>query len=328
MKARLHQPLLAPIKQLRLHLPLLLVLLALAACKPAVPEGYQGYLEADYAYVGAPVAGRLIALPLSRGSSVHSGELLFALDDQLQQQQMLQAQSQVQLAQAQRADLDKGRRPEEIGVLAAQVREARSALDLAERELKRVRELKQRGLSSADALDQATATQTQAQARLASAQAQQRSAELAGRPDVIAAADAAVVSAEAALGQVRWNLEQTRIHALQDGRVEDTLYQIGEWVPAAAPVLKWLPASGPFVRFFVPINELAEWAPGQTIAVNCTSCKSELKATIQFIAASPEYTPPVIFSESRSEDLVYRVEANFDTPAPLAPGLPVLVKHR
>ena len=39
---------------------------------------------------------------------------------------------------------------------------------------------------------------------------------------------------------------------LGDGRIEDTLYQIGEWVPAGAPVLKLLPASGPFVRFFVP----------------------------------------------------------------------------
>ena len=48
----------------------------------------------------------------------------------------------------------------------------------------------------------------------------------------------------------------------------------------------------------------------------------------RFIAASPEYTPPVIFSESRSEDLVYRVEARFDSPAPLAPGLPVVVRRR
>ena len=303
-------------------------LLALTGCQSQAPDGYQGYLEADYAYIAAPVAGRLTELPLPRGAAVVTGATLFAVDGELQQQQLLQAQSQVRQAQAQRDDLGSGRRPEEIRVIAAQVREARSALDLAERELKRISELRARGLTSADALDQANAAQAQAQARVASVLAQQRSAELAGRPDAIAAADAAVEAAQAALGQVQWSVDQTRIRALQDGRIEDTLFQLGEWVPAGAPVLKLLPASGPFIRFFVPMNELAQWSPGQSVAISCSACTSELTATVSFIAASPEYTPPVIFSESRSEDLVYRVEARFDSPAPLAPGLPVVVRRR
>lgn len=323
-----NSPRLPRLRRRALRLAVIAAALMLTACNKDGPVGYQGYLEADYVYVGAPVAGRLTELPLQRGAAVVTGASLFALDGELQQQQLLQAQSQLQLAQAQRADLDKGRRPEEIRVISAQIREARSALDLAERELKRVSELKQRGLTSADALDRAQATATQARARLASAQAQQGSAELAGRPDVIAAADAAVASADAVLGQVRWTVEQTRQRALQDGRVEDTLYQVGEWVPAGAPVVKLLPASGPFVRFFVPMKELSQWTPGQSIAINCSSCSNQLAATVSFIAASPEYTPPVIFSESRSEDLVYRVEARFDSPAPLAPGLPVMVRRR
>ena len=44
-------------------------LLALTGCQSQAPDGYQGYLEADYAYIAAPVAGRLTELPLPRGAS-------------------------------------------------------------------------------------------------------------------------------------------------------------------------------------------------------------------------------------------------------------------
>lgn len=298
-----------------------------AGCSQSPSVGYQGYLEADYAYIGAPVAGRLTALPNGRGATVTRGTALFTLDGELERQQLLEVQSRLSQAQAQRADLSLGRRPEEIRVIAERVRQARAALDLAEREFKRTADLQKRGLASNDALDRASSSRTQAQANLASTLAEQRSAELAGRPDLIAAADAAVAAAQAQDGQAQWRVDQTAIQALEDGRIEDTLYQVGEWVPTGAPVLKMLPAGGPFVRFFVPMKELAQWSPGQAVAVACGGCTADLKATVNFIAASPEYTPPVIFSESRSEDLVYRIEARFDTPAPLAPGLPVVVKR-
>lgn len=305
----------------------LLLSALLSGCGTPAPDGYQGYLEADYAYVGAPVAGRLASLAVARGDVVSAGSALYALDGELERRQIDEAQARLRQAQAQRADLGLGRRPEEIRVIAARVREASSALGLAERELKRVGELQQRGLASTDALDRASATHTQAQARLASANAEQRSAELAGRTDALAAADAAVQAAQAVLAQADWRLAQTRITATGDARVADTLFQPGEWVPAGAPVLKLLPAQGPYVRFFVPLAELPHWQAGQAVSVSCPGCPDGLGAKVRFIADAPEYTPPVIYSEARADDLVYRVEAALDRASPLAPGLPVVVRR-
>lgn len=301
--------------------------LLLGACQTSQPVDYQGYLEADYAYVGAPIAGRLVQLPVQRGAMVEVGSELFALDDELERQQRAEAAGRLAQTQAQRADLGLGRRPEEIQIIAERVREARSALALADKELKRARELQQRGLTSNDALDRAAAAQAQAQARLQSTLAEQRSAELAGRPDAQAAADAATVAAQAVVAQASWRVEQMRVEATAPGRVEDTLYQVGEWVPAGAPVIKLLPRQDPFVRFFVPLAELAQWTPGTPITVDCEGCETAQTARVEFISAAPEYTPPIIFSESRNEDLVYRVEARFDAPTRLAPGLPVRVRR-
>lgn len=309
------------------RLAVVAAMLLLAACQTEKPVDYQGYLEADYAYVGAPVAGRLVQLVVQRGAAVEPGAPLFVLDGELERRQLAEAEGRLAQARAQRADLDLGRRPDEVRVIAERVREARSALALAEIELKRARDLQQRGLAPDEQRDRAAAAQAQAQARLQSALAEQRSAELAGRPDAQAAADAAVAAAQAVVDQAQWRVDQTQVAAIASARVDDTLYQPGEWVPAGAPVVKLLPAQGPFVRFFVPLAELSQWKPGVAVDITCDGCPPGQTARVEFIAAAPEYTPPVIFSESRSEDLVYRIEARLDAPTTLAPGLPVRARR-
>ncbi len=301
--------------------------LAISACTQAPGTGYPGYLEADYAYIGVPVAGRLDSLSARRGAAVEAGDELFALDGELEALQVQEAEARLSEAQARRADLSIGRRPEEIRVIAGRVREARSAAALAGTELERVRELHGRGLVAADALDRARASEQQARARLASLTAEQQSADLAGRPDAIAAADAAVAAAAAVVEQARWRREQVAARAVAEAEVVETFYEPGEWVPAGSPVLKLLPHAALHVRFYVPLAERAQWQAGQDVAVRCSGCPETLRAKVRLIAPGPEYTPPVIYSESRSEDLVYRVEAELLDRSLLAPGLPATVER-
>jgi HlyD family secretion protein len=300
---------------------------AMSACTQAPDQGYPGYLEADYAYIGVPVAGRLESLSARRGTGVESGDALFALDGELEALQVREAEARLAEAQARRDDLSIGRRPEEIRVIAERVREARSAAALAGTELERARELHGRGLLAADALDRARAAEQQARARLASLTAEQQSADLAGRPDAIAAADAAVAAAAALLDQARWRGQQSVARAASAAEVVETYFEPGEWVPAGSPVLKLLPVGALHVRFYVPLAERAQWQAGQDVAVRCSGCPQALRATVRLIAPGPEYTPPVIYSESRSEDLVFRVEAELIDHAPLAPGLPASVER-
>lgn len=304
-----------------------LLVVMLTGCTQAPREDYQGYLEADYAYIAAPVAGRLLILAAPRGSSVAEKAPLYTLEAELERQQLAEAEARLRLAQAQRADLDLGRRPDEIAVISARVREARSGVDYARTEARRIAELHARGLSSADARDRADNTLKQAEARLASTLAEQRSAALAGRTDAIAAADAAVAAAEAVVAQARWRLGQAEVYSVTAGVVADTMYQPGEWVPAGSPVLKLLPANGPYLRFFVPLDQLAGWRTGDVVQLACSGCPDDLSARVSMIATQPEYTPPIIFSESRADDLVVRMEAELSAHGTLPVGLPVTVRR-
>ena len=73
---------------------------------------------------------------------------------------------------------------------------------------------------------------------------------------------------------------------------------------------------------------LAAMRPGVKIEASCDGCAEPIVATVDFVAAQAEYTPPVIYSRGSREKLVFRVEA---VPSPeqatmLRPGLPVDVR--
>ena len=79
-------------------------------------------------------------------------------------------------------------------------------------------------------------------------------------------------------------------------------------MPASTPVVSVLPPANVYARFFVPETELPKVHLGQKVQVYCDGCKP-MTATITFIAAQEEFTPPVIFSVNNREKLVFKLEA-------------------
>jgi HlyD family secretion protein len=150
----------------------------------------------------------------------------------------------------------------------------------------------------------------------------------AARPQEIAAAEAGAAAAQAALAQSRWRELQTAQVAPTAATVFDTLYRVGEQVPANAPVVVLLPPDNLKLRFFVPEPVLGKVAVGQTVAVTCDGCPSGLQAKVSFVSPQAEFTPPVIYSNESRAKLVFMVEA---VPAEAAraafkPGQPVQVR--
>jgi HlyD family secretion protein len=158
--------------------------------------------------------------------------------------------------------------------------------------------------------------------------AQLAAAKLAARPDEIRAAQAASAAAREALAQAEWRLEQKSVRAPREGRVTDTLYVEGEWVPAGSPVVTLLPPAHIKVRFFVQERILGSVRVGQSVSVRCDGCGEPIAAQVSYISPQAEYTPPVIYSRENRAKLVFLVEAR---PAPaeaarLHPGQPVEVR--
>lgn len=304
-------------------------LLALTAGCSSRPAGVcQGYIEGEFVYPAAPVAGMLTNLAVARGAEVRAGQLLFVLEAAAEAAAVREAEQRVAQARARLDNSRKGRRPSEISSLEAQLQRSVANLQLSEVELTRLTRLREANVVSPEELDRAKSRREADQAQVASMKADLETARLGAREDEITAAEADLAAVEAALARARWAVEQKTQAAPTAGRIQDTLYRAGEFVPAGSPVLVLLPPENIKARFFVPETELASVKIGQTIAVSFDGATAPVRATINYVSAQAEFTPPVIYSQQTRAKLVYLVEAAF-APADavkLHPGQPVEVR--
>jgi len=299
----------------------------LAGCQSAEEEKFQGYVEGEPVLVAAQQSGQLTSLMVQRGDEVKSGTPLFSQDQATEAASVSQAQAQLAQAQAQQSNLATGKRPPEIAVIEAQLKDAEARRILSAEQLARQQALVAKGFVSAESLDQARTQLARDQAGVAQMRAQLASARLPGRKEERAGAQAQVLASQAALDQSTIRLEQKSQVSPVSGQVQDIYYRTGEWAAPGQPVVSILPAENIKVRFFVPESTLGALRTGQAVAIHCDGCPATVPATIRFISTTAEYTPPVLFSEKNRHRLVYLVEA-WPQPkdaAQLHPGQPVSV---
>jgi HlyD family secretion protein len=305
----------------------LLLAAAVAACTGEPTPSYQGYVEAEYVHLAAPVGGRLERLFVERGQGVAAGAALFQLDAVEETAARQHAEEQLKAAEAQLADLRLGRRSPELDVVRAQLAQAQAAEAQALQQVRRDEAQFEIGGIARAQLDDARANLAIRSARVDELARQLQVSRLPARDEQIRAQDAQVAAAKALVSQSAWRLGQKQVAASQAGQVADTLYRVGEWVPPGSPVVRLLPQGHLKLRFFVPETVAGGLKPGRRLRVRCDGCAAEVPAVVTFVADEPEYTPPVIYSNETRAKLVFMVEARpeGDAAAALRPGQPVTV---
>lgn len=267
-------------------LAVLCIALALSACGESDEEGrWLGYAEGENALIAPPEPGWITSLAVRRGQNIAVGDLLFTLEETSQEAASANAAAAVAAS-----------------VAAQQAGEA--DVVRTRKELARQRELVRIGGTARRELETAQAAFDAASARLAQANAQK-------------------LQAEAQLKGAAFGLAERKITARVAGRVEDIYAREGEYAKAGVPVLSILPPAHIYVRFFLPEKDLSGVKLGDRVRLYCDGCAEEIFATISFIAAEPEFTPPIIYSVENRKKLVFKAEARTENGLRLRPGLPV-----
>lgn len=303
------------------------LLLALAACSDQGPRSYQGYAEGEYVRVAAPFAGTLQTLAVKRGAQVKAGDALFALEQENEAAARREAEERLKNAEAQLANLRKGKRPTELDAIRAQLAQAEAGLKLSAVQLKRQEQLVAQNFISRERLDEARTAHARDTEHVSELRAQLATARLAARPDEIKAAEYNVEATKAALAQAEWKLAQKSVKSPVAGLVQDTYFVTGEWVNANQPVVSLLPPQNIKVRFFVEERHLGAVKVGQKLGITCDGCAAPVAAQVSFISPQAEFTPPVIYSRQERAKLVYLIEArpSAEDAVKLHPGQPVEV---
>jgi len=294
------------------------------------PEAWQGYVEAEYVRVSPTLTGRITGIAVARGDQVAAGAPLFTQDDADDKAARDAAAGKLAETQARLANLQTASRDTEIAQAEADLADLLATKDRIGKDLARNEELLKTGAASRQTVDQQRADLASAIARADAANAKlEQMRSPTGRQYEIAAQSAMVAQAGAALAQAEWQLNQRRVSAPVGALVADTYARTGETIMAGVPIVSLLPPQNILVRFFVPETALASVHLGDQLVIGCDGCAPGLTATVSFIAPQPEYTPPVIYSETNRTKLVYLVEAH---PSPeqavqLKPGQPVDVRR-
>jgi HlyD family secretion protein len=304
---------------------IVLAALLLGACARRSSSGYQGYLEGEFVYVAAPLAGQLEKLAVARGTRVEAGAPLFTLEQGAELAALRESAERLRSAQARLADLRKGSRPSEVAALEARQAQAIAAAELSRLELERATKLRETAVLSVDDFDRIRLTHQADLTLVAETNAQRTTAQLGGRADAITAAEAETAAAQAVLDRAGWSLAQKSRSAPAAALVYDTLFREGEFVAAGQPVVALLPPANLKVRFFVPEADFAALKAGAVVKVTFTGQAAPLDARISYLSPKPEFTPPVLYNRENRSKLVFMVEAVFDPAATrdLHPGQPV-----
>jgi HlyD family secretion protein len=279
-----------------------------SACAPAAPLAV-GYVEGDYVLLAPIEVAQVETVSVRRGDRVKAGAPVVTLESDDATIAVTQAEAALAQAKAQLADLQVGKRPEEIAVLEAALRSAKAQADDANRTLARTQDLLKRNVATQAQFDDATTQAEVAQAAIGQAEANLAVGKLPARPETIKAAENQVKQAQAALEQARWRLSKRTLTAPAAGRIDDVIRNPGDTAGPNAPVISMLPDGAVKLAVYIPESAFSSIKVGTLLDVRCDGCGPDLKAKVSYVSPDPEFTPPVIYSLENRQKLVYLVEA-------------------
>lgn len=280
-----------------------------------------GYVEGEFVQLAPLEVAQVQSVMVKRGDRVEPDKPIALTENTDAKIAVAQAAAALAQAEAKLADLQVGKRPNEIAVLEASVRTANAQADDARRTLLRTQDLTKRGVMTQAQLDDAKTSVEVAEAAINQSMANLAVGRLPARPEEIKAAENAVKSAAAQLDSARWHLTKRTIVAPAAGRITDVIRNPGDTAGPTAPVLTMLPDGAVKLKVYIPEAKFSSVRVGDLLSVRCDGCAADLKAKVSYVSPDPEFTPPVIYSLETRQKLVYLVEAHpVDPASPLQPG--------
>jgi len=249
-----------------------------------------GSLTSDQQTDVAPsVAGKVVAIGVDLGSYVKRGQMIVRLDDVDAKLRVQQAQAQLEQAKAALRQAE-----EKAGIRAGQsfdpnrvpeVANARVALELAEKNLRRAEKLIESGDVSRSSYDQQKAQRDQLKEAYESALSLARQNFAA-----VATARANVANVESQLGLAQRSLSYSLVFSPIDGYVAERTADLGEYVSPSGKVATIVRTNPLRVRIDIPEQAIPVVNAGQSVSVT-TSAWPDRNFSGRIARISPNVTP-------------------------------------
>ena len=241
----------------------IIVLIVVGLCLPERADIIQGQVETTDYRVSSKVPGRVLEIRVGEGDMVRKGDTLVILEAPDVSAKLDQASALYEAAQALDEKARNGAQKEQIAGAFEMWQKAKAGLDVAEKSYKRVANLFEKGVVSAQKHDEAKAQYEAMVATEKAAKSQYDMAKNGVRYEDRKAANAKVKQAEGAGSEVSSYINETVLTAMADGEVTEIFPELGELVGSGAPIMN-VAMTG---KVSLSFNVREDFLPGITVGV-------------------------------------------------------------
>lgn len=289
----------------------------------------QGEVEVDEYRVSSKVPGRILELRVKEGDQVRAGDILAILEAPEVNAKLDQAQAAQAAAAAQDHKAEKGARQEQITAAYEMWQKAKAGVDIAQKSFERVQRLHTEGVTTAQKLDEATASRDAAIATEKAAKAQYDMARNGAETEDKQAANALVDRAKGAVKEVRSYLNETILRASHDGEVTDIFPEVGELVGTGSPVMNVARLQTPWATLNVREDRLERFRIGATLDAFLPALGNKaVKLQVYYVKSLGTYASWKATKTTGQFDLkTFEVRARFQGKVDgLRPGMTVVIQ--
>ena len=297
--------------------------LLLSACRGEAERHLVGTLERDRIELKVESDEPIVVIRVEDGQWVAAGDTVIEQDPARHQARLDRRIALRDQAAARLAELRRGPREERIAEAQAVLAANEALTANARREMERVQDVFDRGLSREAALDQAQTTYRDAAAR-EQAQRETLASLLNGTTvEELQQATAALAAAEAEVQSAQIDLARLQISAPLAGRIDRVLYELGERPPPGTTVAVVLDGARNYARLYVPEDLRAQGIPGATLRVAVDGRPGTFTGRVRWVSTDASFTPYFALTEHDRSRLSYLAEVDIEGAGDLPSGLPV-----
>jgi len=277
------------------------------------PAGVPG--PAGSASIAAPSAGVVADVLCQAGQKVAKGDPLIQLDDRLAKAAEDQAAAALAQAQASLANLKATPRPQQLEIAKLAVEKSQTALDFAQKNDQRQKDLAAQQGTSGKNVEQADMDLASAQNDLAVNQNQLNLLQQSPTPEELNEEDAKVQQAQAAFAAAQAERQMLKILSPIDATVMDIDVNPGEAVDTTKTLVDLVDLDHLTVDVDVPAAQLGSLAKGHDCLIIPDASQTAFHGAVSFI--SPQVDP---------KTGSVQVTIDLAPGTSLAPGLTVTVR--
>ena len=283
---------------------------------PGIAHG-NGRLEATEVDVATKISERIEKILVQDGALVKKGEVLAVMHTNVLKAELAQAQAKEQQAITSEAsakakiEIKKG----ELDAAEAVVQQKQSNADNAKKRFERAEQMIKTQAISSQAYDNDKALYLSAAAELAAAKAavKQAKAEINSAIAEAKGAAANIQAMKADVARIQADLDDCKLIAPMNGRIQYRLAEAGEVLSAGGRVLNLIDLTDAYMTFFLPAGVAGKVAIGADARILLDALPNvAIPAKISFVASKAQFTPKTVETQIEREKLMFRVKAKID----------------